>query len=236
MRNLRGTYVHRGDRARRARRIRHLLAASCFALATTLVLVNRRPPTATAEAAPVSDKSGFSFGFGGETSRLRNELETTKGELDLMRAQYERADRVLKYSTRYQIPGDLASSIFDVAMAEGIDPELAFRLVKLESDFNQHATSPVGAVGLTQVMPSTARYFKKGIDREGLYDPKTNLHVGFRYLRTLVDQYKGNTKLALLVYNRGEVAVRAAMAAGDNPSNGYDRILTKGYKGKGVIE
>lgn len=235
MRNLRGTYVHRGDRARRARRIRHLLAASGFALAVTLVVLNRRPQPATAEAAPVADRSGFSFGFG-ETSRLRNELETTRGELNLVRAQYERADRVLKYSSRYHIAGDLATSIFDAALAEGIDPELAFRLVKLESDFNQHATSPVGAIGLTQVMPATAKYFKKGIDREGLYDPKTNLRVGFRYLHTLVDQYKGNTKLALLVYNRGEVAVRAAMAAGENPSNGYDRLLTKGYKGKGVIE
>lgn len=236
MRNLRGTYVHRGDRARRARRIRHLLAASAFALATTLVLVNRRPPTATAEAAPVHDRAGFSFGFGGEADRLRNELETTKGELNLVRAQYDRADRVLNYSIRYHIPGDMASWIFDAAVAEGIDPELAFRLVKLESDFNQHATSSVGAIGLTQVMPATARYFKKGIDRDGLYDPKTNLHVGFRYLRTLVNQYKGNTRLALLVYNRGEVAVRNAIANGDNPSNGYDRILTRGYKGKGVIE
>lgn len=201
-----------------------------------MVLVNKRPPTATAEAAPVADRPGFSFGFGGESDRLRNELETTKGELNLLRAQYDRADKVLKYSTRYHIPGDMATLVFDAAMAEGIDPELAFRLVKLESDFNQHATSSVGAIGLTQVMPETARFFKKGIDREALYDPKTNLHVGFRYLRTLVNQYKGNTKIALLVYNRGEVAVRNAMLAGDNPSNGYDRILTRGYKGKGVIE
>ena len=235
MRNLSGTYVHRGDRARRARRIRHLLAASGFALAVALVAMTKRPQPVTAEAAPVVDRPGFSFGFG-ESSRLRNELETTKGELDLLRGQYDRADRVLKYSSRYHIPGDLAASVFDAALSEGIDPELAFRLVKLESDFNQHATSPVGAIGLTQVMPSTAKYFKKGIDREGLYDAKTNLQVGFRYLHTLVNQYQGNTKLALLVYNRGEVAVRNAMAAGENPSNGYDRLLTKGYKGKGVIE
>ena len=58
--------------------------------------------------------------------------------------------------------------------------------MKLESDFNPHATSPVGAIGLTQVMPATARFYVKGITREGLYDPNTNLRVGFRYLRGLV--------------------------------------------------
>ena len=42
--------------------------------------------------------------------------------------------------------------------------------------------------------------------------------------------------LALLVYNRGPVAVEKARAEGDNPSNGYDRILTKGYRGKGTVE
>ena len=108
--------------------------------------------------------------------------------------------------------------------------------VKLESDFNTHATSPVGAVGLTQVMPSTARFYEKGITREQLYEPGTNLRIGLRYLRGLVQEYHGNVKLALLVYNRGPLAVQKARAQGDNPSNGYDRILTRGYMGKGTVE
>ena len=57
-----------------------------------------------------------------------------------------------------------------------------------------------------------------------------------RYLRGLVDEYHGNMKLALLVYNRGPVAVEKSRAQGENPSNGYDRILTKGYRGTGVME
>ena len=108
--------------------------------------------------------------------------------------------------------------------------------MKLESDFNVHATSPVGALGLTQVMPSTAKYYVKGITAERRYDPNTNLRVGFRYLRGLVDEYHGDVKLALLVYNRGPVAVEKSRAQGDNPSNGYDRMLTKGYRGNGVVE
>jgi soluble lytic murein transglycosylase-like protein len=85
-------------------------------------------------------------------------------------------------------------------------------------------------------MPATARFYEKGITREGLYDPNVNLRIGFRYLRGLVKEYKGDVNLALLVYNRGPVAVERARAGGDNPSNGYDRIVTRGYRGKGTVE
>jgi soluble lytic murein transglycosylase-like protein len=130
----------------------------------------------------------------------------------------------------------MASRVLDASMAEGIDPELAFRLVKLESDFNPRATSSVGAIGLTQMMLPTARFYERGITKEKLYDPTTNLRIGFRYLRGLIGEYHGDAKLALLVYNRGEVAVKNALQAGVDPSNGYDRILTKGYKGRGVVD
>ena len=156
--------------------------------------------------------------------------------MDLLRAQYERADKIIHYSSRFAIPANLAMHVLDESMAEGIDPELAFRLVKLESEFNPRATSSVGAIGLTQMMLPTARYYDRGVTKEKLYDPTTNLRIGFRYLHGLIGQYHGDAKLALLVYNRGEVAVNNALRAGLDPSNGYDRILTKGYKGKGVLE
>lgn len=240
MKNLRGTYVHRGDAYRRRRRVKRTVLAMSFLGVTAFVLGNRRPAAPPAEAAPVKsaavDRSpGFRIDVATDRS-LAIALDSTRGELELVRAQLERATNVIKYSSRYSIGADLAGTIVDVASAEGIDPELAFRLVKLESDFNPHALSPVGAVGLTQVMPSTARYYVKGVTRERLYDPATNLRVGFRYLRGLVDEYHGDVKLALLVYNRGPVAVEKSRAQGDNPSNGYDRILTKGYKGSGVME
>jgi soluble lytic murein transglycosylase-like protein len=234
MRNLRGTYVHRGDAYRRRRRLKQTVMALSFFGATAFVLGNKKPTTPTAEAAPA--KYG-SFNIDVSTDRsLAFALDSARGELELMRTELDRANRIMAYSSRYKIGADLAGSIVDVARAEGIDPELAFRLVKLESDFNVHATSPVGAVGLTQVMPATAKYFVKGITRERLYDPQTNLRVGFRYLRGLVNEYDGDVKLALLVYNRGPVAVAKSRAQGDSPSNGYDRILTKGYKGNGVVD
>ncbi len=234
MKNLRGTYVHRGDAYRRRKRLkRTVLALSLFG-AAAFVVGNRNPAALEAQAAPINS-TGFKINVSTDRS-LAFALDSAKGELELVRAQLERAQKVIGYSSRYDIGADLAGTIVDVASAEGIDPELAFRLVKLESDFNVRAVSPVGAIGLTQLMPATARYYVKDITREKLYDPQTNLRIGFRYLRGLVNEYDGNVKLALLVYNRGPVAVAKSRAQGDNPSNGYDRIVTKGYSGTGVME
>ena len=235
MKNLRGTYVHRGDAPRRRKRIKQVSLAAGFFAASAFILGNRTPAATDVEAAPVKRSSTFQINLGSDRA-LTARLDSMRGELDLAKAQLDRSAKIFSYSSKYHIGADLAANIVDVSSAEGIDPELAFRLVKLESDFNPHATSAVGAIGLTQVMPSTARYYVKGITREGLYEPTTNLRIGFRYLRGLVRQYGGDVNLALLVYNQGPVAVEKARAEGDDPSNGYDRIITKGYRGKGTVE
>ena len=183
-----------------------------------------------------AEETSFSFGFSSEASQLRDSLASLRGQLDLTSAQLDRANKIIFYSTHYRIGADLATTIMDVAMAEGIEPDLAFRLVKLESDFNDHATSPVGAVGLTQLMLPTARYFDHAITRERLYDRRTNLRIGFRYLRALIGEYKGDVRLALLVYNRGPQAVNNALQMGLDPANGYDHIIMKGYRGTGTVD
>ena len=170
--------------------------------------------------------------FHGDSRKLRHELETTQGELSLVRAQFERADKIIQFSTRFGVTADMAGKVFDASVREGLDPELAFRLVRLESDFNEHAISKVGAIGLSQVMPSTARVLDKSVTREALFNGKTNLRVGFKYLRGLLRMFKGNVNLALLAYNRGEDAVWRDVKAGVNPGNGYDRWVMRDYKGK----
>jgi soluble lytic murein transglycosylase-like protein len=235
MTNLRGTYVHRGDRLRRRTRLKQAALAVSFFSALAFVLGNREPGARSAEAAPVDAKHAFRIDVSTDRT-IAAQLDSTRGELDLTRTELERANKIIAFSSQYAIPAALSGSIIDVARAEGIDPEIAFRLVKLESDFNVHATSPVGALGLTQVMPSTARFYQKGITAQKLYDPSTNLRVGFRYLRDLVREYHGDMNTALLVYNRGPVAVAKSVAQGQNPSNGYDRIVTRGYKGRGIVE
>jgi len=235
MRNLRGTYVHRGDAARRRRRIKQMLFVGASIAGTIVVLVSRNTSPANAEPAVDGESRASMFSLG-ETRTLRRELATARGDLNVMRAQFERADKIIQYSTKYRVPAGMAGKVFDASLREGIDPELAFRLVQLESEFNEHAISKVGAVGLTQLMPSTAVLLEKGVSREQLFNGETNLRVGFRYLRSLLDMYKGNVRLALLAYNRGEDAVWRDVRAGVNPGNGYDRYVMKDYKGKGLLQ
>jgi len=235
MKKPRNTYVHRGDAVRRRNRIKSLLAVVGVIGAAVLVIADRQPSPPTAEAAAVSGgASSFSFGLLGENRRLRQELENATGEAALLRAQMDRANRIMDFSSRYEITADLAATIFDVSLAERLDPELAFRMVKLESNFNPKAISRVGAVGLVQVMPSTAALFDKSATRERLFDPKTNLTIGFKYMRRLIHLYDGDVRLALLAYNLGEGRVDQARREGRNPLDGYNRILIKAYKGNGV--
>ena len=144
--------------------------------------------------------------------------------------------RIYTYSAKYRIKPDLARRIYDAATTAGIEPELAFRLVRVESVFNPRAVSPAGAVGLTQLMLGTAREYEPNVTREQLLDPDVNLRIGLKYLRGLIRDYKGDLKLALLVYNRGPVAVQKSISMGRSPANGYESRITKGYRGRGVLE
>ncbi len=166
----------------------------------------------------------------GELRTMRQQLDAKQGELEVARLQLERANAIIQYSAHYRIPADLATAIYDVALSEGIDPGLAFRLVKVESGFTQRAKSKVGALGFTQVLPSTARLYEPGLTAEQLYDRDTNLRIGFRYLRDLLDRYPSNMSLALLAYNRGPGKVEELLGAGRDPQNGYATSVMKGFR------
>ncbi len=222
MKDLRGTYVHYGDVLRRRRRVRAAAMVAGLVAAAVLGARNLEPLEAVAagSAETVSDR------FGLDEARSAG-LEGN---------QLERWHSIYTYSRRYKITTELSASIYDAAVAENIDPALAFPLVRLESRFKEKAISPVGAVGLTQLMVATARGYIPGVTREDLYDRDLNLTIGFRHLRGLIKSYKGDVQLALLVYNRGGVAVELDRELGLDPSNGYDRIVLKDYRGKGVLD
>lgn len=152
------------------------------------------------------------------------------------RESLNRWHRIYTYSTKYRIKPDLARKIYDAATTAGIEPELGFRLIRVESVFNERAVSSAGALGLTQLMLGTARAFEPNVTRDELLTAEVNLRIGFRYLRGLIREYKGDLKIALLVYNRGPTAVGRALAMGRSPANGYETIVTKGYRGRGTLD
>lgn len=136
-----------------------------------------------------------------EVDGIRAEVGRLEGELDLAHIELHRLREIVQYSGRYRIPADLAGLIWDVALAEGVDPALVFALVQVESDFDTLAVSRAGAVGLAQVMPRTAALLKPGIGYRELFDPATNLRLGLRHFRGLLRQTAGDITAALLKYN-----------------------------------
>lgn len=92
-----------------------------------------------------------------------------------------------------------------VAAEEGVDPEDIRALAHIESRGNPTATSPSGAMGIMQVMPSTAR--SMGFDPTQLHDPETSIRAGSRYWKQMLDAQRGDKRLAAASYNAGPGAV-----------------------------
>ena len=139
----------------------------------------------------------------------------------------QRQSLITELASAFDVPLQLATQIHDAALETDIEPNVAFGLVAAESSFRTAAVSPVGAIGLTQVMPATARDVEPGTSRTQLFDTETNLRIGFSYLRKMIDKYQGDTHLALTAYNRGPGTVDRVLMRGGDPDNGYaEKVLT----------
>ena len=88
------------------------------------------------------------------------------------------------------------------------DPLIVLGLIRQESAFDPRAKSRVGARGLMQIMPATARRYQKLKSRNKLYDVKLNLKIGIKYLEKLLKDNEGNLIWALAAYNAGEGNLR----------------------------
>jgi len=139
-----------------------------------------------------------------------------------------RASTIEGAVTRWGIDAGLAEKIYEYADKNDIEPDMAYGLVFTESTFRKRAVSHVGARGLTQLMPRTAKWLEPSVDTRDLFDPDTNLDIGFRYLRQLIDKYDGNVENALTAYNRGPGTVDKILKRGGNPDNGYAKKVLAG--------
>jgi soluble lytic murein transglycosylase-like protein len=165
-----------------------------------------------------------------EMGNLESRLQDMEGEMELVKLQLERTNAIVANSTKYRIPADLAEDIYDIALSEGIDPALGFQLVKVESGFKATARSPMNAFGYTQLQLPTARFYDPEVTQARLYERETNLRIGFRFLRDLLEQFDHDMELALVAYNRGPGRVAGILADGGNPANGYAEAVMEGYQ------
>ena len=96
-----------------------------------------------------------------------------------------------------------AEIIASAAEAHGVNPMLVSALIQVESGYRPSARSRKGAMGLMQLMPSTAREYKV----RNPFEPKANIEAGIKHLKTLLDRFPSSVELALAAYNAGPSAV-----------------------------
>ena len=130
-------------------------------------------------------------------------------------------------------------SAIQAGVGPGLDPFLVAGLIREESLYNPFAVSRVGALGLMQLMPSTAAKVARqlglpALDREELFDPEANIHLGTTYVNSLFKQFKGNIIFTVAAYNAGPPAVnRWIVRNGHQPPDEFVESIsyreTRGY-------
>jgi soluble lytic murein transglycosylase len=150
-------------------------------------------PVAQAEQLSVEQRADGVFVFSNNPDRPREPL--------LMGAARPASSK--RWQRPAVAPRELRQRITDHALAQDLDPRLVEAVIRVESAFNARALSHKGAMGLMQLMPETAR--ELGV--RNAYDPEDNIRGGTRYLRLLLDKYRGDEELALAAYNAGSGAV-----------------------------
>ncbi|MFM7389923.1 MAG: lytic transglycosylase domain-containing protein [Vampirovibrionales bacterium] len=139
---------------------------------------------------------GISNGFKAEIDPKNN---PTAGGQGVLGSKVEAFPQGLLGSKHAQFK----ASIEKYATQYGLEPSLVEAVIKAESAYNPNAKSRVGALGLMQLMPSTA----EGLGVEDPLNPEQNIEGGSKYLASLMKRFNGDTSLAVAAYNAGPNAV-----------------------------
>lgn len=138
-----------------------------------------------------------------------------------------RKDRQLR--TKFQFassvnPAEYENLISSCATKYGVNPSLIKAVIHTESGYNPNAVSRKGASGLMQLMPGTARSLKVS----NSFDPKDNVEGGVKYLRFLLDTFRGDVSLAVAAYNAGlnKVAKYGGIPPYNETRTYVDRVLS----------
>lgn len=134
-----------------------------------------------------------------------------------------------------ELRGHVAQAIAEESERAGLDPMLVMAVIEVESEFQEHATSVVGARGLMQLRPTTQTWIAQ---REGVKlsrqeleaDPSLNVRLGVRYLRYLKELFRGRLDLALMAYNAGPNRLMGGIKAGSTDTwQNYVRAVRREY-------
>jgi soluble lytic murein transglycosylase-like protein len=127
----------------------------------------------------------------------------------------------------------VARTIVEESRRRGFDPGLVLAVIHVESRYGAYVVSPVGAMGLMQILPSTGEELaaREGLVWRGpqtLFDPVANVRLGVAYLKELVDRY-GNTTLALAAYNWGPARIDRRLRRGTPMPKAYPALVFEAY-------
>ena len=153
----------------------------------------------------------YQFKDNNGTTLLTNKKKAEYSHLKVVKATYYPDSNIHSYSNWGSSEASVLPSysrnknafdqlIRQAAQQHGISEGLIKAVMHTESGFNINARSPVGAQGLMQLMPATARRFNVS----NAYDPQQNIFGGARYLSWLLKRFNGDTRLAIAAYNAGE--------------------------------
>jgi soluble lytic murein transglycosylase-like protein len=202
-----------------------MFAAAGYALGERVRRLDHDAVSQAAQAAAVGQKVDA---LASEEDLLKSEIanlhkslaSTTSEDVLFLKIMLLKPDVDLELARR------IAQHVHQYSLLYGRDPNLVLAIIAIESRFDSKAVSPVGAVGLMQVMP----HWKKVLGITGdLTDPETSIKYGLQVLGFYEEMYK-DTEVVLTAYNRGPGPVDKALMRGTSPTNNYAPMVLQTYE------